>query len=600
MGRKILQSMISRRNYISITIMMAMVFFLFLFSGAAKVALSHYEINEYDFDRTNFTPQSYVDLEENTQGNILYLGESDTMEQMAQQWCTYRRYRLDVEEKADATYMMVLIDGASLHEENLETLLEFQQNHIPMVFASLPSPAFIREHAQLAEILGITTIQKESVSLSGMTLYDGFLVGGKVIYQAKTKEEKKQQDLNLDIPWFVLASGSKVYMDGILPKAYADTDAAYKPPIVWCYRTEMNTVFAVNNDFMESDIGLGMLSAMEGELSEYYIYPVVNTQNLVAVNYPSFADENSKKLREIYSRDASAVLRDLVWPGIAAVCERNHAYPSVCMTPKYNYDTAGDADGERLTYYQQLLREQHGEAGISLGYQGAIPLEEKLQSDLLFYQTNAKDYSLLFAYILSMNPHEAATKLDEAGYEDVIALLSDYDASTNVLDATDGKVVMQITNTGSSHTYREDLRTKSYQTVLGYSVIGQDFSEILYPESKDDQWEKVFDRFSRYTNTYWQKYDYYDETTITEAARRCNRYMQLDYETEIDSDVIRITSDASEENPAYFIVQTGSKTIHHIDGGSYKKINDGRYLVTVTDQNTTIDCKTKSQLTFWR
>ncbi|MBQ1608489.1 MAG: hypothetical protein II092_06495, partial [Lachnospiraceae bacterium] len=65
-------------------------------------------------------------------------------------------------------------------------------------------------------------------------------------------------------------------------------------------------------------------------------------------------------------------------------------------------------------------------------------------------------------------------------------------------------------------------------------------------------------------------------------------------------DVIRITSDASKENPAYFIVQTGANVIHHIDGGSYKKIDDGRYLVTVTDKNTTIDCKTKSQLTFWR
>lgn len=580
--------------------MMAMVFFLFLFSGAAKFALSHYEINEYDFDRGSFSAKGFDELAKDSDGVVLYLGTSSGMERMIGQWCTYRRYRLETAYDAKEQYTLVLIDGASLEEEDVDLLFEFQQNHIPMVFGSLPSVKLIASDGKLASLLGISNIQKAAIDLDGMTLYEDFLVGGKVIYQAKNKEEQKQQDLNLRIPWFVLNSGSKVYMDGILPEDYEDTDAAYKPPVIWCYRTASDTVFAVNNNFMESDIGLGMLFAMERELSTYYVYPVVNTQNLVALNYPSFTDENSKKLHEVYSRDAAAVLRDLVWPGIAAVSEHNHAYPSVCMSPKYNYDVTNEPDGEKLAYYQQLLREQHGEAGISMETVGDISLEEKLAYDNRFYRKHASDYRLLFAYAKDYDATDAALALDAAGFSDMIALLCDYDPSKNMIDAVDGKQVLQITNTGSSHTYSEDLRTKSFQTALGYSVIGQDFSEILYPTSKADQWEKVYDRFSRYTNTYWQDYDYFDETTVTEAARRCNRYMQLEYDIVTDADTIQIYSDATKENPAYFMVHTGTESIRSIRGGSYVRIDRGRYLVTAKDATVSIRCREKSQLTFWR
>ena len=592
--------MISRRNYISITIMMAMVFFLFLFSGAAKVALSHYETNEYDFDRSEFTVAGFDNSSESAEGVMFYYGASVSMQNMAEQWCTYRHYQFDSEYAADKNYSIALIDGSSLTHEDMDMLLQLQDMHVPLVFGCMPSLKLLDEEPELAQLLGITNIQKKSVSLEGMTLYENFLVGGKAIYQAKDKNAKKQQDLDLNIPWFILSSGSEVYMDGILPKDYEEADAAYKPPVIWCYRTNEDAVFAVNSDFMESDIGLGLLTAMESKIEEFYVYPVVNAQSLVALSYPSFTSENSEQLHEIYSRDSVAVLRDLVWPGIAAVTAHNHSYPSVCMAPKYNYDVSDVPDGEMLSYYQQLLREQHGEAGISMVYDGDISLEEKLDYDLAFYKKYAKDYRLLFAYAKDMDSTQAVDALQQAGYQDVIAILKDYDSSQNKIDGVEGKIILQITNSGSSHTYKEDLRTKSIQTLLGYSIIGQDFSQILYPHSKEDQWEKVFDWFSRYTNTYWQNYDYFDETTITETARRCNRYMQLSYDVAIDDNRITIQSDASSTNPAYFIVHTGMKPIRKAAGATYTQIDDGCYLVTVTDATATIDCRNKSQLTFWR
>jgi len=85
--------MISRRNYLSITIMMGIIFFLFLFSGAAKTALSHYEINEYALEKTDILDADTEAMTATDAGCVLYLGESKKMERVARQWCNYRHYQ---------------------------------------------------------------------------------------------------------------------------------------------------------------------------------------------------------------------------------------------------------------------------------------------------------------------------------------------------------------------------------------------------------------------------------------------------------------------------------------------------------------------------
>lgn len=570
------------------------------------MALSHYEINEYDTEENRWQGTTLQTSRAESVGTVAYFGNDASMEQVVANWCYYRHYDFQTEVEEDISYTLAVVDGASLTEENLPQVFALADAGVPLVFGSTPSVSLLQESHELAELLGITNIQMAKVTLEGMTLYEDFLVGGKVIYQVTEADLKndenaeEQQDLNLNIPWFILNSGSKVYMDGILPEGYEDLDAAYKPPVIWRYRTGEHTVFVVNNDFMDSDIGLGMLTAMEGELSEFYVYPVVNAQSMVATNYPTFSNENTTKLHEIYSRDSDAVLRDLVWPGIAAVAAHNQSYPSICLTAKLNYNVKNYPDGEMLKYYLQLLRELHGEAGISMVPKAGTTLEEKLVFDKNFYDAFVDQYAFLFAYAKNLSAEDAISALEQAGFTDVKTILRDYDSSNHLIGMSDGRMILQISNEGSSHTYSEDLKTKSYQTLLGYSVIGQDFSQIIYPQSKQDQWEKVFDRFSRYTNTYWQNYDYYDELTLTETAQRCNRYLQLEYEVEQQGEKLVIHSNASKDAPAYFILQTGARTIHKTRGCEYQDINDGRYLITVTDATAEIDCNSKTELTFWR
>ena len=85
-------------------------------------------------------------------------------------------------------------------------------------------------------------------------------------------------------PWFQLESGTKVYMKGI-PKDKTLKEEAY-PVVIWRNSFEKASVFAVNGNYMEDATGLGLLTGMLCEMSDYAIYPVVNAQNLVIANYP--------------------------------------------------------------------------------------------------------------------------------------------------------------------------------------------------------------------------------------------------------------------------------------------------------------------------
>lgn len=54
-------------------------------------------------------------------------------------------------------------------------------------------------------------------------------------------------------------------------------------------------------------MSLGLLNGMITEASEYYIYPVVNAQNLSMINFPAFADENDEEMMKLYSQSVTGM-----------------------------------------------------------------------------------------------------------------------------------------------------------------------------------------------------------------------------------------------------------------------------------------------------
>ena len=71
------------------------------------------------------------------------------------------------------------------------------------------------------KVLGIRKIRQEDVELTGVNLFDGFLLGGQAIYQpADDKEKEERQDLPDHMPWYLLDSGCKTYMVGMLGRLH--------------------------------------------------------------------------------------------------------------------------------------------------------------------------------------------------------------------------------------------------------------------------------------------------------------------------------------------------------------------------------------------
>ena len=52
------------------------------------------------------------------------------------------------------------------------------------------------------------------------------------------------------------------------------------PTILWRNGIKGGSVFCIVGDYMKDSTALGLLNGMITEASEYYIYPVVNAQNL--------------------------------------------------------------------------------------------------------------------------------------------------------------------------------------------------------------------------------------------------------------------------------------------------------------------------------
>lgn len=95
--------MVSRRNFVAITIIMAIVLFLFQGLNVAREKLNYYDTNAYAKDKETLADGSgafgAVDASdqiniEGSRGTIVYIGaeKSDSIGTVVQEWCRYMKY----------------------------------------------------------------------------------------------------------------------------------------------------------------------------------------------------------------------------------------------------------------------------------------------------------------------------------------------------------------------------------------------------------------------------------------------------------------------------------------------------------------------------
>ena len=596
--------MVSKRKFFSIAIMMFVLFFLFQFSMVLRDSKNTYDINssltKKKADGENqWTPSDSVT---GADSSVVFVGnKAGDMGTAVSRWCTYAKRKL-ISCKSVRTYksddknlpeMMILESEKYADGDNLTTLETLEKKGVIIVFGCLENAKNIQNNKALMKFLGIQKVVAEETHLAGVKLFEGLLLGGEVTYNtSKDKEEKKRQDLELDVPWYQVGSGTKTYMVGLLDeKTGKNVENEDLPTIIWRNGIDYGSVFAVVGDYMKDSTALGLLDGMRAEALQYTIYPIVNAQNLSMVNFPVFADENNTEMLKLYSQSVTGIARDIMWPALISVVEKSDMKMTCFIQPQADYTDDIEPKSGNLEFYLKQMKEQSAEAGISLEYQKLDKAEDKVTKDTEFFENEKINYRFGAAFAKEKDLKGILKDTDSGLLGDVGTLVCDYTENQPVVSYYSDSVTLQtVTSDGMNYAYSDDIRMRSIQTALGYTNVMLDMYDIFWPQEKTDRWEVMQKRFSSNLLTYWKNFRDFDSTTLSESNARIRTFLNLAYSQSREDNTITLqTSEAG----SWFILRTHGEEIDEIDGGSQTEIEADAYLICAED--TTVKIRLKEQ-----
>lgn len=601
--------MVSRRKFFSIAIMMFVLLFLFQFSMVLRDRQNTYDVNSNLAPKQNDGKNVWKneELDPASVGTtdrryVLFVGDSSSdMAEAVSRWCTYAKWDISKcssmekfkENDKNLPGMLILESEKYAFDDNLKKIEELEQKGVIIVFGCLEDPKNIEKNQELQDFLGIYKIVSQKTELTGAKLFEGLLLGGEVVYETpEDKDERDRQDLQLNVPWYQVGSGTKTYMVGLLDqsKQKETVENEELPTLIWRNGIRNGSIFCVVGDYMKDSTALGLLDGMVAEASSYYIYPVVNAQNLSMINFPVFADENNEQMMELYSQSITGMARDIMWPSLISIVEKGGLKMTCFMQPQTNYEDGIEPTSRDLVFYLKQMKEQNAEAGLSMQYKNAESLRDKLNQDAEFFRKADSSYKYGAAYTEEKDLDTVKALMNTELMKNVSTLVCEYTEDEPVISyCTDSVTLQSVTSDGMNYTYSDDIRMRSIQSSLGYTNVMLNMQKIFWPERKKDRWQIMQKRFSSNLLTYWKNFTGFDSTTLSESNTRTRTFLNLDFlETRTDDEITLKTS----ESGSWFILRTHGEEIEEIEGGTQKKLEDNVYLIQAQDTTVKIQVKT--------
>lgn len=604
--------MISRRNYLTITIVMFIVFFLFQFSNVALESWNHYEENAYVADTSGLPDRSDVyladgsreadDFAADERKTAVYIGaEEDAVGETVILWAAYTKRGLKIypsleeyekaREKDDTVQPEVIaLDAARIDwsKANACKLLEeYTETGIHLVFCNLPDVSVMKENRQLQALLGIQTIRAEKMAVTDIHLHKDFLLGGEKIYSAEGTEE----GMEFTLPWYALTQETELYMNGIPKKKSLGTETvedAELPAVIWRRDAGNAYVFAVNGSYMEDVAGLGILSAMTARMNPYEIYPVVNGQTFIYANYPGVANENEEIMMERYSQSLEGFFQNVVWPDVVAVRREAEASLSCMMSPQYDYEDGEFPDTEQFIRYMKLLNEQGAETGLSGTCMSDTPIEKKIARDYEFMQEALPTYYFTSFFAGDLKQEEVLDVLQEDLLQSVRTVVEQTTEEKEVIGYLSDYVTRQsaIVN-GFEDSVRHDFRFRCLETALGYTSVLVDMGRIVYPEDDTDEWVFSSNTLRQNMQDYRIGEQGFEAVTVSECDVRIRNFLALDYTEKREFNSIYLERN-DDRSPVWFVLRTDRERIESMEGGSWQRLEDDAWLVRMDDRKAAI------------
>lgn len=588
--------MVSRRNFFTIMILLAVMTFMFMFVSVIKYEYNRYDVNEHGLGSTDAAELGKnrailldrLQTKDVNRAEVIYLTGSreSSVDGTVENWCVYTKQTLQTRNSLggitfESLPRVVIVNGEQLTlEKDEDTLLELAQRGVCVIFATMPQPKIIENSSVLRRLMGITNVYSESIWLDGMHLFSGLLIGGEAIYEGDIGT-KNREDKEFQVPWYMVGAGTKTYMMGTVNES--EFENQFLPTILWRNSVGDGRVFCVNGNFMSHPSGTGLLTAFLAEADSYYIYPVVNAQNLVLADYGGFSEENSQMLNEVYNQPQSSFFRENVWPTIIALNERTSARISMMAAFQMDYDDGAEPLEGRLVYYLRLLKENGGEAGLTTNRFSEISLKEKLDRDLSYWRREAQNYEIRSVFL--KNPEEIDTVKEKLPDVRTVICAQEETAPIRYLDET--LTVQMATSQGVKYEFLDDFSNKAYETALGYSCIVLDMLEAAYPKN-GYYWETLSKKITSNLSTHWRDYTGFEQTTVSESDARIRRFFALDYSSSREENTIKLHVEGLGEGKGYFVLKLNGEKPDEKAESICRSLGNGFYLLEIDDQDTEI------------
>ena len=604
--------MLSKRNFIMMFTMIIIVLALFLSSVVLKEYYNDYDVNHMaETEALDKKDGFFVNGE--TDGQVLYFGEEENgYFEVIKEWSEYRKKEftalnsLDtVSSIEDVSRKYLLVDGELFEtntEEYAESLTEYVSKGGVVIFYRMPSYNTIRNCDALRNLLGIQRLRGETVKLQEIRLYSGFLLGGETHYSFDEASNPDLADMDSEIPWYDISSRTKTYMVGFLSaeeKSSLGINNEDMPAIIWRSNMENGSVFAVNGDYIKT-AGIGILEAMLYEVQEYTLYSVVNAQNLFIAGFPDLTNENEKLMAEVYGMTTEQFCRDILWPSFVAAADKGNWKITSFISVKQNDSTKTTPKTDGLIDYLKYFNEESAEAGVSLGRINSSDIRASVKDEKAQLDKLNLDYMFAAGYVRNENKDKLDSLINSEGktdyFTDIRTVAGEYAENERILYWLTDKITYQnVTTDAYKHSYKDNLRLKSIETGLGYSNVQADIYRILNPENEKDQWENLADKMAANIDTYWKPFSAFDKTTVSQSDERVRNFLNGKVTSNRNNDTVTIKAE-NYNGSAYLLLRTHGEEIYEMTGGSYKKVEEDAYLLTLTDDSARIKLKSKTSL----
>ena len=601
--------MLSKRNFIMMFTMIIVVLALFLSSVVLKEYYNDYDVNHMaETEALDKKDGFFVNGE--TDGQVLYFGEEENgYFEVIKEWSEYRKKEftalnsLDtVSSIEDVSRKYLLVDGGLFEtntEEYAEAFTEYVSKGGVVIFYRMPSYNTIRNCDALRNLLGIQRLRGETVKLQEIRLYSGFLLGGETHYSFDEASNPDLADMDSEIPWYDISSRTKTYMVGFLSaeeKSSLGINNEDMPAIIWRSNMENGSVFAVNGDYIKT-AGIGILDAMLYEAQEYTLYSVVNAQNLFIAGFPDLTNENERRMAEVYGMTTEQFCRDILWPSFVAAADKGNWEITSFISVKQNDSTKTAPKTDGLIDYLKYFNEESAEAGVSLGRINSSDIRASVKDEKAQLDKLNLDYMFAAGYVRNENKDKLDSLTNGNGkidyFGDIRTVVGEYAENERILYWLTDKITYQnVTTDAYKHSYRDNLRLKSLETGLGYSNVQADIYRILNPENEKDQWENLADKMAANIDTYWKPFSAFDKTTVSQSDLKVRNFLNGKVTSSKNGNTVTVKTE-NYEGEAYLLFRTHGEELYEMTGGSFKKIEDNAYLLTLTEDTAKISLKSE-------